>query len=76
MNTKSLRHVNEAKLHAVANFGCDVIEHIRVGMGPLAFAGLVGQHIKHPHLAAVLGHKLSHKIKPLHQLEEATVCAR
>ena len=76
MNTNSPRHVNEAKLHAVANFGYNVVEHIRVSTGPLALAGLAGQHIKHRHLMAVVGYKLSRKIKSPHQLEEATVCAR
>ena len=75
MNTHSPRHVNEAKLHAVANFGCNVIEHFRVSMGPLALAGLVGQCIKHLHFAAVVCHKLSRKANSPHQLEEATVCA-
>ena len=76
MNTNSPRHVNEAKLHAVANLGCNVVEHIRVSMGPLALAGLAGQCIKHPHLVAVVGHKLYREIELPHQLEEAAVCAR
>ena len=76
MNTNSLRHVNEAKLHAVANFGCNVVEHIHVSMGPLALAGLADQHIKHLHLVAVVGHKLSREIEPPYQLEEAAVCAQ
>ena len=74
MNTNSLRHVNEAKLHVVANFVRDVIEHICVCTGPLALTGLVGQQIKHPHLAVVVSHELSRKIKSPHQLEEAMVC--
>ena len=59
----------------VANFVRNVIEHIHVHMGPLALTGLVGQHIKYPHLPAVVGHELSRKIKSPHQLEEATICA-
>ena len=76
MNTNSPRYVNKTKLHAVANFGCNVVEHIRVTTGPLALTSLAGERIKHPHLAAVVGHELSRKIKPPHQLEEAVVCAR